>query len=732
MWVAVHNHVAQATFPICEPWRIQNIRGEFASKDAFRRWCADAETTHCFFSPVEATNPGMRVYADNAPFRLHGFVVDYDADVNLDELQASAMSQLDLESRPRAIGATFSGGARAVWEFEEPLWVDQGEMAEAIMKKLAQEFKVRRLAPGYDPASEQLSQFWELGTDWREIPGSMRVPSHITTAIQFAASLAAKRVRNSVEIPLDIVREEIERQYPGRLTGRFELGARIPLFWVNDGRSDLAAIVAEWGCYSFSTRSNKGSMAWGELLGNGFVQQFQQRRIEEAIQNMYFDGKYYISKTGKNWVFDSKDDTIENLKVRGYSHRLGADATATECNQILYYIRTEKRVDFAAPVPHSQDELVYWGGDRILNTLNRRAMSPAEYSDTSQFPWLTKFFDNFFDQHPLDLVHPKYYFLAELQRAYQSVMLGEPRLGHVLILAGPTGRGKSLLTTVIMKMIFGSAGDAGEFLLGSSHFNKELAESYVWYVDDNRSAANLTEHQRFSEYLKKHAATPVVNHHGKFRDQRAMPWFGRVVLTCNEDPESVSIIPNLDINIMDKLSLFLVSKWKAEFMDSQSMMDMLRKELPFFLKWLLEDYDPQAHGVGVSGPRYGVQEYHHAGLVDMATEGSMELKSTEILDLWLRQFSNPNHYSVSSKKYYWAGTSTELLSLMMDQERLYKVLRNHNVNNFGKFMAKLYKSRVWPHLMGRTTSRGNSAIWWIELPANRASGVSSRDLTVIE
>ena len=52
----------------------------FSSKEGFREWCKDPATKHVFFSAVEGVNPHERVRSANPPFKMHGFVVDYDGE----------------------------------------------------------------------------------------------------------------------------------------------------------------------------------------------------------------------------------------------------------------------------------------------------------------------------------------------------------------------------------------------------------------------------------------------------------------------------------------------------------------------------------------------------------------------------------------------------------------------------------------------------------------------------
>ena len=53
-------------------------------------------------------------------------------------------------------------------------------------------------------------------------------------------------------IPISVIAEEVESRFPNRWFGEFEVGARGPLFWIDDGINRDGCQVVEDGivCYS--------------------------------------------------------------------------------------------------------------------------------------------------------------------------------------------------------------------------------------------------------------------------------------------------------------------------------------------------------------------------------------------------------------------------------------------------------------------------------------------------
>ena len=701
------------------PWETKSKRPVFSVKAKLRKWQLQEDTKHVFFTLVESSNPHHRVESDNPPSCLYGWVADYDADITSEEF-LRRVETLGPEERPTHFSRTFSGGIRAVWEFEEKVWVDCPEVAEKFMRGFAARVKAVKLAPGLDTASYDLNMLWELGTDWQAVEDAMLVPRFITQQLQVEAITRTKKISSAYEdLPLDLIQAEIEKQYPGRLFGAdLELGARIPLFWLpicGDGKEkDKSGIVAEWGIHSFSSRSEKGNMFWDELLGREFVEKFQEKKIGEATEGCYFDGVGYWRMNHRgNWVGVRREDALLYLKVeRGLTASKKPKETASEAEKVLYAIQAYNRIDAAAPFTHTKEKFVDWNGERYLNINQKHPMQPgAEGSgDPDNFPWMYEFVKNFFHRHESDEIHPREYFLAELRRKYVSFLHSRPVSSHCLVLVGPTGKGKSFLNTFLLREIFGSATDAGKFLVGGRDFTKELAESVVWYVDDNESASTMTQHKKFSEAVKKHVATPEVDCQPKFKDARIIPWYGLMIMSCNEDPDSVSIIPDLDINIQDKVAMFRINDaWQARFLENVEQAALVRKELPFFLRWLVDVFVPDERVLTPEDTRYGIFPYKHPDLVETARESSSQYRLAEVIDLWREQMA------LSVKQDQWEGNSSALLMEMQgpDSEVL-PLVRGYSVIQFGKLMGALHKQGVpW---LSRKTGEGNKAKWVIEIP----------------
>lgn len=588
-----------------------------ATKEQYRAWCADPQTDWVFFTLSEGLTPSMRV-CDNNPLKYqHGFVADYDAKLDLAAAKKIVADNSPAGLGPIAISQTFSGNIRLVWEFEEPLLLDNKALYEGFIARALKATRADKLLPHFDSSSTKPIQTFEIGSGWELLGG----PIAINDCYQWLADAATKTKRLSTEtglIPFDRIAEEIERQFPGRVVkADVKEGLRVPLFWLNDGIDRIGAVLVESGVVCFSDRAHKSFLPWGEVLGRRFVEEFEAERTGAACADFWYDGKVYWIKEGGNWVRYQTEEMSRVLRTDyGLSSKVGGKESASEIDKALRSIQKAKRIYGVAPFLYVKDQVYTYNGISYLNVNNREPMKPA--SEAGEFPWLASYFGivgpGIWDSSVKNGSGQRDFFLAWLQRFYQGALSGHPNQGHIIFLAGDPSIGKTFLSSFIMGEIAGGHSDAMGYLLFDKDFNKELAEVGAWSVDDARANIDPVTRRKFSNNIKTVAAGTSISYHPKFMDSVKIPWKGRLMITCNLDPKSLSIIPELDGTILDKIMLFKAAGWAPEFPPNHIIEAQVRAELPFFLHWLLNWEPPQKITQG-HGNRYGVESFHHEDLV---------------------------------------------------------------------------------------------------------------------
>jgi hypothetical protein len=205
----------------------------------------------------------------------------------------------------------------------------------------------------------------------------------------------------------------------------------------------------------------------------------------------------------------------------------------------------------------------------------------------------------------------------------------------------------------------GGFADATPYLQGKTSFNKTAAEHPVWSIDDPTGQVDYDKHKVFGEAIKAHVANPRVSYHPKHKDSIEIPWYGRLLMTCNTDPQSLSVLPPMDNAVADKIMLFKLTDYQHPFGKNSEVEEVIAQELPHFLRWLMA-YSPPDEVVWEENKRFGVKPYHHPEMLHTAVEDNPATKLIEVVDMWAASMRRDSK-SVTE----WKGTTTQLYSSLM-------------------------------------------------------------------
>lgn len=666
----------------CEPWHSEATVPPLADKNAYRTWCHDPGTDHAFISAVEGKVPSLRVSDTNPPTRMCGLILDYDAVPDVPPEQ-SIIARAPSDLRPAWVSRTFSGHCRVLYQFEEPVPLFTRDIGREFVLKCQRELKLKKLLAGFEPeALLDFSKYYEIGRNWTPIGnGSAYIRTSLLMAWLADASSKHKWEREGPVIPIDVIREECMTRFPDRWPSgwsSFEVGSRGPRFWDISASDPTAAIVRESGVQFYS--DGGGFMTWEAILGSQFVRRWADDRIGTAIQNFFYDGRDYWTKNLDGvWVARLERDVVRELFV---DHRLFKKSPGgnepSEVEKALRGIARTRFVETALPVVYRPDGLLTANGMRCLNTSTRRPVSPVgdvvEWGEG--FPKIANFLDLGFPPVPgvngePDPLRQRSHLLSWIRHAYLGALGQEPARGLALFIAGPAGTGKNLLNRGIVGRLMGGCEDASKYLLEGDKFNDPLFSVGHWCVDDAIAAGDDRNMARFSQMVKQVVANDALVYRRMFVSGRSVEWVGRVCITLNDDPESLRILPQTDINILDKIMLLLmrpipVPGW--EMTDAE-----IDAELPFFAAFLRDSVPPEY--CTPTNPRFGVAAYAHPDLLEVARNTSALASFEELINLWRADWFGPGGIGESDAQ--WTGNPSQLWSAIERNEQLRTLLRQN-------------------------------------------------------
>lgn len=676
MLYAIPNLTSSTAFTV-KPWEYQvDIPAKaLKSKADYTAWTQAPTTKNCHFSAFEGLDPMRRVSADNPAVQLHGLVADYDAKCTR-EMILEIITGSPTEFVPNWGSNTFSGNGRLVWLFEQPVNLPSQELTVAFLKLVSRKLKLTKFLPGFDECFFDPSQYYDKGRDWIPLSGD---PVPVNVVWQWAYEAGGKvkwKDSKGIHVPLDIVAAEVQRKFPGKWKGPFEDGARGSRFWDDMATNLTAAVVRPTGMQCFS--GDEAFLPWSELLGSSFVDRYRANTTGQIIKDFYFDSRaYWKQDEDGGWRAMTKDDLKLMLKVKySLSATTGKKDASSEVEQITYAIQESKRIEGAAPFIHRPAGQMIYNHGKHLNIASRKCMEPIDKAVTEWgdgFPWVAQFLEGFFE--PAEQLD---FFLAWLHHFYRNGYIQKPRAGHALFIAGTTNVGKTFLSTGIISRMVGGHMDASDFLMGDTDFTSHVVQSPIMSVDDTQGASDSRKHTAYSSGIKKVVANRHMMYHQKYGTPTLVEWMGRIIVTLNIDPESVKLLPNCDISIMDKIMMLRCAQVAREFPGPVELETILSTELPYFCRWIL-DYKMPDHCKG--DVRFGVQPYHDKHLYNEAIQSSDSYAFFELLVDFLAQLPKDQEY--------YEGTSTQLMADMSLDERIGGLAARYSPALAAKLMGQL-------------------------------------------
>ena len=617
---------------------------KFSSKPKYKEWCSDTKTDHVFITLQEGECPSERISSKNPVFACNGIIIDYDAKTPDEVIEAGINTAGKKYVKPQYYHKTFSGGLRTIYPFKEKV-LCSAEVHPNFIKGLCRALGVERLFAGVDKSSYEASQVFHLYSELIEV-GEPLDPSFYKP-ILFKSLEKAPPKSSDTSIPLADVEEGIKQKYQNYNWPSFEVGSRGDLFFVEPYKDSEGCMVVEDGIVCFSTRAPQGFMTWKDLLGDEFIREYEKKKYAVLNEEFWYNGKsYYYLDEGHPVTISDKLLLLE-LKHKGFTSDVKPNKTMSEIDSAFRSIAKHNRVHEVAPCIWNKERVVRHSSNKILNSSNLVPMQPSDVRDPSKCEWSMNFIEQLFCSGTDHFFH-------WWKRIYESVLSQQKAQGQCLIIVGPSGRGKTLLSNKFVGDSCGGFADASDYIAGNTTFNKELAYKAIWTVDDTVSAASDQDQRRATEINKRITANPKIEVNEKYQNAVTVPWTGRIIITTNDDANSISVIPSLDSSNEEKIiALRVRDDASKSFPENEDLEEKIQRELPYLLREILEMKLP-ARLKGSS--RYGVKGFIDPFIKDAAYDNSSRSTIAELIDWFCKEHRN----LMTHANDIWTGTTTEL------------------------------------------------------------------------
>lgn len=662
-----------------------NVRADKKQRTA---WINNPATQHHVYSLWEGRNPNQRVRKargedeGNPATKLYGFVVDYDAPTTDTELEAHINR---VPYKPAYRERTLSGNLRLIFPFSDgPIAVPNEKAGRAFCELARTKVPFHLLAVGMDEGAfdDPARRFTNSG-DWKKISDDT-IPTAVVQGwlMECLQNLDSSEYSTGPDIPLDKVAPRLAELYPrfAEWPGEFVEGSQGPSFWVEGSVSPMSAVLKPGGMLTFAEHAAKGFYSFAELCGASWVDSIVSSLRGKAVENIYFDGKFYWhSQSNGRIVSDNGTSIALVLRLqRGLSQKRRKGQEFSPLEEALLFIHEQQRIVGAGPFLFRKDRLISTSKGSYLNTAMASVMTPTPHPVTwnaETFPLLYPWLTDLFTEPQLTTL------LSHLSHFYRGAFNGKPGPGQTLFVAGPPGVGKTFLSRQVIGRLMGGFVDASRFLFGNETFNSEMYEVPVWSVDDSTFIGSDATQRRFSEMVKACTANREHKFHEKFKVPAMIEWSGRIVCTLNVDVESMRALPELGLSNRDKVTLLRTTDSPAfHFPGYEETQARLAEELPRLARMLL-DYEIPEH---LRENRFGVQAYWEPSLFEQANQSTQSAAFNEILHDFLETF-----FREHPDTECWKGTSTQLHKAILTDSSAESAMRPFTVNHVTRALSAL-------------------------------------------
>lgn len=733
------------------PWDVQ-VPQEVLDlpKEAYKARWRNPNVRHWLLSLAEARNPSFAVSSENPAAVLHGFFADYDGvfgESNLD-----SMLRRNSRFPPAWWCLSQSRQLHLVWLFERPIAVTGNAHACDLLHVVAAKVRAAAWGLGYDPDSEKVTQVMDIGREWHPFKDCRAIPMAdlMQWDVALFEKSVRKYVDEAMRIPFEDLVPELRKRYPN-LPDNFTEGTRCRRFWDASADNDTACVVRPEGLVVYTPHDN-GFKSWQSLLGAEFCEHYSAVSMAPFYEDTYYvadrDAYVRFMRDESPQRFLPRNEKVlrrDIVAATGAADRHSSGGLS-ELENVLHVINERNSVDGAVPVvyrPAGRLELP--DGSTVLNTSLVTVLKPAPRFDlptadevnasdapdryklapdtcewdnpfvVSKFPTVHRFLTTLFlpteharqaweaagyapfgDDSGLAYAQPLYEqltrFLAWLAYWYRNAarMVQTPHPGQALFLAGDAGIGKSFLARAVISPLMGGCVDAPEFYLEGSRFNSQLLGAPLHIIDDKLGSMNYRTRLQFSERVKIVVANAGLRYERKFGDALGfVPWAGRLMVLLNRDPQSLSVLPDLEVSTADKFMMLRCGTARFPFGRPEQNAEWLRAELPQFARFLLGYRIPDS----MADIRFGVRAWQHPEMRQASSENGMLV---EIVESLVDAFAFLRQSAPEGETTGFHGTAGQLYTLLSDHNPTFKtnVPSTKALRQQLQIMANLTKYRL--------------------------------------
>lgn len=428
--------------------------------------------------------------------------------------------------------------------------------------------------------------------------------------------------------------------------------------------------------------------------------------------SIYYDKAtkyYYMLAPSEDYIPVSRSDLAGQLVSSGMDPKIPKGGWLSPVEEYILKLQRDNHVDFVGALAGHSRGFLDMGGTRCLIITQPTFIKPAPGDWSMLRGVLERMFGATQWKHvlgwikvALDMFHGRLW-----------------HAGQALVICGPAGAGKNLFGLILQQLFGGRMpGKPYKFMTGRTDFNADFFASELLTIEDEAESTSIQARRAFGSAIKMMTVNQVQWLHPKGKTALSVTVLQRLLVSLNNDPERLLVLPPIEPDIEDKIILLRVEKHPMPMETSTpagmaAFWSALTAQLPAFVHFLHEWQVP----LDMREPRFGVRHYHHPELLASLHVLSPEQRLLELIDDFV--------FSPVCLDGSWTGRSTAMDRLLKshrdsrcarEAEKLLPSLMS-----CGKYLGRL--ERLYPRRVSQRTLNGN--VEWTVLAPTAANGRAS-------
>lgn len=370
-------------------------------------------------------------------------------------------------------------------------------------------------------------------------------------------------------------------------------------------------------------------------------------------------------------------------------------------------IITQQSVDFVGKLAGYTAGPQSVGPYLMLVTESPKFIAPV----AGNWPLIKAFAENLFGSVQLPHVY------GWLKVALQMYSRCSWRPGQAFVMCGPKNSGKNLFRKIITAMMGGRVADPYQFMTRGTGFNSDMFGAETLAIEDQAESTSFKARRAFAGAIKNVSVNEEQRYHRKFADPINLHPRWRLIISLNDHPERILVLPPMGTDIADKVMLFKVrpgaipraTNTTEEF---ESLWRDMALELPAFVHFLTHEWTIDE---SIQCGRFGVTHYHDTDLLGFLQELAPEQELIDLIDAVIFGTSLSLPPGCKIRQLPWEGKASELERKLKSDKVVARSVENLLKNSIrcGIYLERLRD--LMPERISKRSLHGNS-IWRIEPP----------------